>query len=295
MHPFYLSRSLNFNQETLNNELMTINCKGQLIDLAHPKVMGILNVTPNSFFDGGKYHDENEILSQVKKMLNEGATFIDIGAYSSKPNAEFVSEEEEIARIVPVIQLILKHYPQALLSIDTFRSGVAEASLENGAALINDIAAGNLDEKMFEIVAKYNVPYIMMHMRGTPKTMQTMTNYDDIVKEMLFYFSEKIAKARSFGINDLIIDPGFGFAKTLEQNYEVMKKMELFQISALPLLVGISRKSMIYKVVETNANEALNGTTFLNTIGLTKGANILRVHDVKEAVECVKLYEKLNF
>ncbi|WP_367769553.1 dihydropteroate synthase [Flavobacterium sp. WC2421] len=274
---------------------MTINCKGQLIDLAHPKVMGILNVTPNSFFDGGKYNDENEILSQVKKMLNEGATFIDIGAYSSKPNAEFVTEEEEIARIVPVIQLILKQYPETLLSIDTFRAGVAKASLENGAALINDIAAGNLDEKMFEVVAEYNVPYIMMQMRGTPKTMQTMTSYNDIVKEMLFYFSEKIAKARSFGINDLIIDPGFGFAKTLEQNYEVMKKMELFQMLDLPLLVGISRKSMIYKVLETTANEALNGTTFLNTIGLTKGANILRVHDVKEAVECVKLYEKLNF
>ncbi|WP_367752781.1 dihydropteroate synthase [Flavobacterium sp. WC2430] len=274
---------------------MTINCKGQLIDLAHPKVMGILNVTPNSFFDGGKYNDENEILSQVKKMLNEGATFIDIGAYSSKPNAEFVTEEEEIARIVPVIQLILKQYPETLLSIDTFRAGVAKASLENGAALINDIAAGNLDEKMFEVVAEYNVPYIMMQMRGTPKTMQTMTSYDDIVKEMLFYFSEKIAKARSFGINDLIIDPGFGFAKTLEQNYEVMKKMELFQMLDLPLLVGISRKSMIYKVLGTTANEALNGTTFLNTIGLTKGANILRVHDVKEAVECVKLYEKLNF
>jgi dihydropteroate synthase len=295
MHPFYWSRSLNFKLETLNKEVMTINCKGQLIDLAHPKVMGILNVTPNSFFDGGKYNDENEILSQVKKMLNEGATFIDIGAYSSKPNAEFVTEEEEIARIVPVIQLILKQYPETLLSIDTFRAGVAKASLENGAALINDIAAGNLDEKMFEVVAEYNVPYIMMQMRGTPKTMQTMTSYNDIVKEMLFYFSEKIAKARSFGINDLIIDPGFGFAKTLEQNYEVMKKMELFQMLDLPLLVGISRKSMIYKVLETTANEALNGTTFLNTIGLTKGANILRVHDVKEAVECVKLYEKLNF
>ena len=274
---------------------MTINCKGQLIDLTLPKVMGILNVTPNSFFDGGKYSDEKEILSQVKKMLNEGATFIDIGAYSSKPNAEFVSEEEEIARIVPVIQLILKHFPETLLSIDTFRSEVAKLSIENGAALINDIAAGSLDEKMFEVVAKFNVPYIMMHMRGTPKIMQTMTNYDDIVKEILFYFSEKIAKARTFGINDLIIDPGFGFAKTLEQNYAVMKKMELFQMLELPLLVGISRKSMIYKVLNSSAEEALNGTTVLNTISLTKGANILRVHDVKEAVECVSLYEKLNF
>ena len=274
---------------------MTINCKGQLIDLSQPKVMGILNVTPNSFFDGGKYNDANEILSQVKKMLNEGATFIDIGAYSSKPNAEFVTVEEEISRIVPVVELILYHYPEALLSRDTFRSEVAQACIESGAAIINDIAAGNLDDKMFEVVAKYNVPYIVMHMRGTPQTMQTLTSYDDIVKEMLFYFSEKIAKARGFGINDLVIDPGFGFAKTLDQNYEVLQKLDLFQMLDVPLLVGISRKSMIYKVLETTPNEALNGTTFLNTIGLTKGANILRVHDVKEAVECVKLYEKLNF
>lgn len=273
---------------------MTINCKGQLIDLTLPKVMGILNVTPNSFFDGGRYKSESEILSQVEKMLADGATFIDIGAYSSKPNAEFVSEEEEISRIVPVIQLILKHYPETLLSIDTFRSEVAKASIENGAALINDIASGNLDDKMFETVAKYNVPYIMMHMRGTPQTMQSMTNYEDIVKEMLFYFSEKMAKARSFGINDLIIDPGFGFAKTLDQNYEVLKKMDLFQILELPLLVGFSRKSMIYKPLNSSAKEALNGTTVLNTIALTKGAKILRVHDVKEASECIKLWNKIN-
>lgn len=259
-----------------------------------PKIMGILNVTPNSFFDGGKYNLENEILARVEKMLAEGATFIDIGAYSSKPSAEFVSEKEEIERIVPVVQLILKNFPEALLSIDTFRSEVAKACIENGAALINDIAAGNLDDKMFEVIAKYNVPYIMMHMRGTPQTMQSMTHYDDIIKEMLFYFSEKINKARSLGINDLIIDPGFGFAKTLEQNYQVMQKMELFQMLELPLLVGISRKSMIYKVLNSNPEEALNGTTFLNTIALTKGASILRVHDVKEAVECVQLWNKMN-
>ncbi len=273
---------------------MTINCKGQLIDLATPKVMGILNVTPNSFFDGGKYKNQQEILSQVELMLAEGATFIDVGAYSSKPNADFVSVKEELARIIPVVDLILKHFPKALLSIDTFRSEVAQLTIENGAALINDIAAGSLDEQMMAVVAKHNVPYIMMHMRGTPQTMQTMTDYKDIVKEMLFYFSQKVHQARSLGINDLILDPGFGFAKTTDQNYEVLQKMELFQMLELPLLAGISRKSMVYKPLHSNASEALNGTTVLNTIALTKGSKILRVHDVKEAMECITLYNKLN-
>jgi dihydropteroate synthase len=277
---------------------MTINCKGQLIDLATPKVMGILNVTPNSFFDGGKHKPgssgESEILSQVGKMLSDGATFIDIGGYSSKPSAEFVSEEEELNRIVPVVQSIMKHYPEAILSIDTFRSVVAATCVDKGAAIINDISAGILDDKMMEVVAKYNVPYIMMHMRGMPQTMQSMTNYDDIVKEILFYFSERIHKARSLGINDLIIDPGFGFAKKLEQNNEVLKKLALFEMLELPLLVGISRKSMITKALDISSNEALNGTTVLNTIALTKGANILRVHDVKEAVEAVTLFNKIN-
>ncbi|MFH6967147.1 dihydropteroate synthase [Flavobacterium sp. FlaQc-28] len=273
---------------------MTINCKGELIDLSIPKVMGILNVTPNSFFDGGKYKDEEDIISQVGKMLSEGASFIDIGAYSSKPSAEFVSEQEEIDRIVPAVELILKHFPQALLSIDTFRAEVAKASIESGAAIVNDIAAGELDNKMLDVIAKYNVPYIMMHMRGNPQTMQSLTQYDDIVKEMLFYFSEKVQKARSLGINDLILDPGFGFAKTTDQNYEVMQKMELFNLLELPVLAGISRKSMIYKTLDITPHEALNGTTFLNTIALTKGAKILRVHDVKEAVECVTLFNKLD-
>ncbi len=278
---------------------MTINCKGQLIDLSTPKVMGILNVTPDSFFDGGTYNPdpsgESKILNKVEKMLTDGASFIDIGGYSSKPNAEFVTEEEETNRIVPVVKLILKHFPESILSIDTFRSGVATACIENGAAIINDISAGNLDDNMMEVVAKYNVPYIIMHMRGTPQTMQTLTNYDDIIKEVLFYFSERIQKARSLGINDLIIDPGFGFAKTLDQNYEVLRKLELFQMLELPLLAGISRKSMIYKQLNTNSKDALNGTTVLNTISLTKGAKILRVHDVKEAFEAVSLFNKINF
>ncbi|RTZ06223.1 dihydropteroate synthase [Flavobacterium sp. GSP6] len=273
---------------------MTINCKGILIDLSTPKVMGILNVTPNSFFDGGKYKNETEILSHTEKMLLDGATFIDVGTYSSKPNAEFVSEQDEISRIFPVIDLILKQFPETIISIDTFRSEVAKASIESGAAIINDIAAGNLDDKMLEIIAKYNVPYIMMHMRGNPQTMQTLMDYDDIVKEMVFYFSEKVAMARSFGINDLIIDPGFGFAKTIAQNYEVFQKMDLFNILKLPLLVGVSRKSMIYKTLDTSIENALNGTTVLNTLALTKGAKILRVHDVKEAVECVTLFNKIN-
>lgn len=273
---------------------MTINCKGQLIDLSKPKVMGILNVTPNSFFDGGKYKNADEIVAQVQKMLSEGATFIDIGAYSSKPNAEFVSVEEEIARIVPIVELLITQFPDILISIDTFRSEVAEACILKGAALINDISAGKLDDLMLDVVAKYEVPYIMMHMRGTPQTMTKLTQYEDVVKEVFLYFSERIAAARSLGINDLIVDPGFGFAKTLEQNYEVLQKMELFQQLELPILAGFSRKSMIYKVLNTNASESLNGTTALNTISLIKGASILRVHDVKEAVECVSLFNTMH-
>jgi len=273
---------------------MTINCNGKLINLSTPKVMGILNVTPNSFYDGGKYHNETEILKQAEKMLSEGAGFIDIGAYSSKPNAEFVSEEEEISRILPIVKAVAKQFPEALLSIDTFRSKVAAICIENGAAIINDISAGNLDDAMLETVGKLNVPYIMMHMKGTPNTMQSLTQYDNIVKEMLFYFSEKVNLARTFGINDIIIDPGFGFAKTLDQNYEVLQKSELFKMLELPILIGISRKSMIYKMLQTSDEEAQNGTTVLNTIALTKGANILRVHDVKEAVETVKLFNKMN-
>ncbi len=256
--------------------------------------MGILNVTPNSFYDGGKNKEINSIIHQVDKMLSEGADFIDIGAYSSKPSAEFVSEEEEIKRLVPIVKSLVDTFPNIILSVDTFRAQVAKASVENGVAMVNDIAAGLLDDKMLETVAELKVPYIMMHMRGNPQTMQSLAQYDDIVKEMIFYFSERIQKARSFGISDIVIDPGFGFAKTLEQNYEVLHKMELFSMLELPLLAGISRKSMIYKVLESSPQEALNGTSVLNTIALQKGAKILRVHDVKEAVECIKLVSKLK-
>lgn len=270
---------------------MTINCKGVLIDLSRPKVMGILNVTPNSFFDGGKYADESTILNQVKKMLQEGATFIDLGAYSSKPNADYVSEEEELQRLIPIVELLVREFPEIILSIDTFRSQVAEIAITAGAAMINDISAGNLDEVMLETVAKLQVPYIMMHMNGTPETMQTLTNYEDIIKEMMLYFAQKINEARSLGINDLIVDPGYGFAKTTEQNFEVMHKSALFQHLNVPILAGFSRKSMIYKTLGITAKDALNGTTVLNTLALTKGANILRVHDVKEAVEAIRLFE----
>lgn len=278
----------------MTNQQPTINCKGKLIDLSQPKVMGILNLTPNSFYDGGKYKDEIQVLNQVEKMLDDGATFIDVGAYSSKPNAEFVSEEEELHRLLPIVELLVNKFPEVLLSVDTFRSQVAKKAIENGVAIVNDISAGKLDEKMIETVAKLNVPYIMMHMKGNPKTMQSLTNYEDILKEMIFYFSERIVVARSFGVNDIVIDPGFGFAKTLEHNYEVLQKLELFSMLELPLLVGVSRKSMIYKALENSTEEALNGTTVLNTIALQKGAKILRVHDVKEAMECVKLLSKLN-
>jgi len=272
---------------------MTINCLGQLIDLKTPKVMGILNVTPDSFYDGGQYATETAILRQSEKMLGEGATFIDIGAYSSKPNVAEISQQEELLRLIPTIQSVLKHFPETLISVDTFRSEVAKIAIDNGAAMINDISAGSLDANMMRTAAECRVPYILMHMKGTPQTMQTLTQYENIVKEMLFYFSEKVAQARSLGIADLIIDPGFGFAKTIAQNYEVLQKLELFELLELPLLVGFSRKSMIYKTLETSASEALNGTTIANTIALTKGAKILRVHDVKAAMEAVILFNKV--
>lgn len=273
---------------------MTINCNGKLIDLSSPKIMGILNFTPDSFFDGGKYKSDAEILYRVEKMLSEGADFIDVGTYSSRPNAVFVSEDEEVNRMKSVLGILTKEFSDVIYSIDTFRSEVAKVALENGGAIINDISAFSLDEKMLDVVAKYQVPYIIMHMRGTPQTKQNFTNYDNLVKEILFYFSEKIALARSKGINDLILDVGFGFAKTIEQNFELLNKLELFQELGLPNLVGVSRKSMIYKTLEIEPKDALNGTTVLNTIALQKGANILRVHDVKEAKQVIQLIEKLN-
>lgn len=273
---------------------MTINCKGKLIDLNSPKVMGIVNITPDSFYDGGKHKDDASILRQVENMLVSGATFIDIGAYSSRPGATEVSTSEELKRLLPVLHLILKEFPDILLSIDTFKGKVAEEAIQVGAAIINDISSGLLDEGMLTVIAKYNVPYIMMHMRGTPKTMQQYTDYENLITDMLFFFSQQTNKATSLGIKDIIVDPGFGFSKTLQQNYELLNKLNLLKITDKPILVGISRKSMIYKLLGTDPQNALNGTTALNMLALEKGANILRVHDVKEAMECVKIYDQLT-
>ena len=275
--------------------MTTINCKGNLIDLSTPKVMGVINLTPDSFYDGGKLTSEKEILLQANKMLQEGATFLDLGAYSSRPGAQFVSEKEEIHRLLPVIKILLNEFPETLLSIDTFRSNVANESIYAGASLINDISAGTLDDHMFKIIAQHQVPYVMMHMRGTPETMMQNTDYTDLTKEVIYYFSERIAKARSFGINDLIADPGFGFSKTLDQNYELFNDLELFRYLNVPLLIGISRKSMIQKKIKTTAADSLNGTTALHAIAIQKGASILRVHDVKEAFETINLLQNLKF
>lgn len=270
---------------------MLINCKGQLFDLNHPKIMGITNVTPDSFYDGGHLKTDNDILKQVEKHLREGATFIDLGGYSSRPGADFVDEFEEANRVLPIVELLLKNFPKILLSIDTFRSKIAEESILRGAAMINDISAGEDDWNMFDVICKYQVPYIMMHKRGHSQNMQQLTTYDDLIKEITFYFSERIALARQKNINDIIIDLGYGFAKTLEQNFELLKHQAFFKLFDLPILTGISRKSMIYKTLDLDAKKSLNGTTFLHAIALLNGANILRVHDVKEAHECIKLYE----
>ncbi len=275
--------------------MKTINCKGNLIDLSTPKVMGVMNLTPDSFYDGGKLTSKKEILLQANKMLKEGATFLDLGAYSSRPGAQFVSEKEEIHRLLPVIKILLDEFPETLLSIDTFRSNVANESIYAGASLINDISAGTLDDHMFKIIAQHQVPYVMMHMRGTPETMMQNTDYKDLTKEVIYYFSKRINKARSFGINDLIVDPGFGFSKTLDQNYELFNDLELFRHLNVPLLIGISRKSMIQKKIKTTAADSLNGTTALHAIAIQKGVSILRVHDVKEAFETINLLQNLKF
>lgn len=274
--------------------IMTINCKGTLIDLTSPKVMGILNITPDSFFDGGKYKDEETILTQAEKMLNEGATFIDVGAYSSRPGAENVLEEKEIQRIVPVIELLIKHFPEIIISVDSFRSNVANKAINAGAALINDISGGKMDENMFAFVAKLQVPYIMMHMQGNPQNMQKNPIYKDIVTEVTSFFAEQLLKLRKLKVNDVIIDVGFGFGKTGVHNFELLNKLSLFKNLELPILTGVSRKSMLYNLLDITPQKALNATTVANTVALLNGTNILRVHDVKEAVEAVKIVAELR-
>jgi len=284
---------LNLDQNLQRNIYMTLNCKGQLIDLKIPKVMGILNVTPDSFYDGGRFKNEKSVLTQVEKLLDEGATFIDIGAYSSRPGADFVSKEEELKRLIPIITSVVNNFPKSLISVDSFRSDVIKTAVEAGAAMANDISGGQQDPLMFETVGALGVPYIMMHMRGTPKTMHQMTEYSDLIKEVYTYFSERIQLARAHQIKDIILDLGFGFSKTLEQNFELLGMLDYYKNLNLPILAGISRKSMVYKTLNTNANQALNGSTALHMVALQKGAKLLRVHDVKEAMECIHLHEAL--
>ncbi|ATA91378.1 dihydropteroate synthase [Capnocytophaga canimorsus] len=272
---------------------MTINCHGELLDLTSAKIMGIINITPDSFYENSRASSK-DLLKKAENMLKQGADLLDIGGYSSRPGATEVSQEEELRRVVPVVKTLVKTFPKVRISVDTFRSEVARQSLSEGACMINDISAGHLDEKMWQIIADFQVPYIAMHMKGTPKNMQEHTHYEDIVKEMIFYFSQIKAKAQQYGINDLIIDPGFGFSKTLEQNYEILRKLSLFRILDVPILVGVSRKSMLYRLLQTTAENALNATTIVNTLALTKGAHILRVHDVQQAKECVQIFEKME-
>ena len=273
---------------------MTINIKGELIDLSQPKIMGILNLTPDSFYDGGKFNFEDQALLQTEKMIYEGAFFIDIGACSTQPGAEEISEQEEKKRLYPILEKLIETFPEQYFSIDTYRSNVAAGCLNRGAVMINDISGGQFDPNMMLTVGKNNAPYVLMHLLETPKDMQKNPQYKNVVQEILFYFSKKIQQAYSKGINDVIIDPGFGFGKTLEHNYALLNHLDLFQSLELPLLVGISRKSMIFKKLGITAEEALNGTTVLNTLALSKGANILRVHDVKQAKECVDLLRALQ-
>ena len=276
------------------NNKTTINCKGKLIDISSPIVMGIINVTPDSFNDGGKNSSVETAINQVRKHLEEGATVINIGGYSSRPGADEVTEQEELNRTIPIIEAVLTAFPDAIISIDTFRSNVAKKAIEAGAAIINDISAGDLDDNMFSVVAEKQVPYILMHMQGTPETMQDNPNYKNIIQEITYYLSEKINMLRKKGVNDIIIDPGFGFGKTLEHNYEILGKLNNFQLLNVPALAGISRKSMIYKLLEISSKESLNGTIAANIIALRNGANILRVHDVKEASECIRLDNKTS-
>ena len=262
--------------------------------LDSPKVMGILNVTPDSFYDGGKYITETELLKQAEKLLSEGADFLDIGGYSTRPGAEDITADEEIRRSVGAIKTVLKHFPEALVSIDSFRAEVARAAVMEGAVMVNDVSGGELDTSMFTTVSSLNVPYVLMHMRGNPKTMTKLSEYDDVVKAVINFLHPKIDQLTQLGVKDIIVDPGFGFAKTREQNFEMLQKLEHFKILEKPLLVGLSRKSMVWKTLNIQPKEALNGSTALHAIALMKGASIIRVHDVRECVEVVTLVKELR-
>lgn len=273
---------------------MNIKIRGNLFNLSTPKVMGILNLTPDSFYDGGKFKKITKIQNHVSKMIEDGMDILDIGGYSSKPGAKIISSKIEISRILPTLIFLRKTFPKLIISIDTFRSDVAKTCLDEGADIINDISSSELDEKMIKIISDFNCPYIMMHMRGNPQNMQKSPEYKDVVIELINYLAKKVKFARDNGIVDLVIDPGFGFGKTIQHNYQLLNNLDKFKILDSPILVGFSRKSMIYKTLKTSAENSLNGTTCLNSIALMKGANILRVHDVKQAKECIILYEKTN-
>lgn len=281
-------------KDTFLNRKVTLNLKGEILDLSRPRVMGILNLTPDSFYGTSRISSVDAALERVETCLKEGAALIDIGAYSSRPGADEVTAEEELKRMIPAIAAISKWFPEAKLSIDTFRAKVAKESIEAGAHLINDISGGELDEMMFETVASLKVPYILMHMKGDPQTMQKDPVYKNIGLEVVDYFAEKLHKLQQLGVNDIILDPGFGFAKTVAHNYQLLNQLEYLDLFGLPVLAGFSRKSMIYKFLGITPEEALNGTTVLNTIALQKGATILRVHDVKAAAECIALVEKMQ-
>ncbi len=281
-------------KNTVFQQKLRLNVRGTWLDLSRPKLMGILNLTPDSFYDGGRNNNLVNALKKTEEFLAAGTTLIDLGGYSSRPGAAHISEETEYERLIPIVKGITKEFPTALLSIDTFRSGIAKAAIGEGAHLINDISAGEMDKNMFQTIADLQVPYILMHMRGTPKTMSTMTNYSDLLGEVSQYFSKKIKQLHELGVHNLIIDPGFGFAKTIEQNYELLAKLDILKVLGYPILAALSRKSMIYKLVDTTAENALNGTTAVNTIALMNGANILRVHDMNEAREVVKIFEYLK-
>ena len=277
--------------DTFFHKKVTLNAGGKLIDLSTPKVMGIINLTPDSFYADSRKQDMDAIVLQAQKMLTDGATFLDLGAYSSRPGATDISVQEETDRLLPAVEAIAKDFPDAVLSIDTFRATVAQEAIKAGAHIINDISGGELDADMFSTVADLHVPYILMHMKGTPQNMKQMANYENVFDEVFDYFTDKYHQLKELGVKDVILDPGFGFAKKAEHSYELIRRLQDFNVLQLPLLVGVSRKNMIYKTLGITADEALNGTTALNAIALTKGANILRVHDVKEAVETVKLWE----
>lgn len=278
-------------KDTVFNKKTTLNAGGKLIDLNLPQVMGIINITPDSFYSASRKTTVDEVLAQAGKLLADGADMLDIGAYSSRPGAEDISVQEETDRLLPMVEAVVKQYPEAILSVDTFRASVAKAAVDAGAHMINDIGGGTLDDDMFTTVASLQVPYIMMHMKGTPQNMVLQANYENVFSEVFDFFAERYYQLKTLGIHDVIIDPGFGFAKTQEHSYELMSRLQEFNRLELPVLVGVSRKRMVYSVTGGTAADALNGTTVLNTIALSKGANILRVHDVKEAVEAVKIWQ----